>query len=50
MLRKTGFAGMVILAVILSGCGTIQEASPTPDLMTDYVQIVSITGEVVPER
>ncbi len=48
--RKIGLGGMVVLAMILSGCGAIQEASPTPDLVTDYVPIVSITGEVVPAR
>jgi HlyD family secretion protein len=39
---------MVILAVILSGCGGNAEETPTPALEQDFVPVVSVTGEVMP--
>jgi HlyD family secretion protein len=47
MMKKAVLVGLVVLAVILSGCGPATE-TPTPDLGADYVPVVAVTGEVVP--
>jgi HlyD family secretion protein len=48
MTKKTMIAGLIVLAVLLAGCGPGAEATPTVDWSADYVPVVSVTGEVVP--
>jgi len=48
MTKKTIIAGLVVLAVILSGCGASAEETATPEVETAFVPVVSVTGEVVP--
>lgn len=48
MMKKSSLAGLVVLAVILSGCGASAEETPTPEMEADFVPVVSVTGEVVP--
>jgi len=48
MTRKALTAGLVLLAVVLSGCGAGVEETATPEAAEDYVPVVSVTGEVVP--
>jgi HlyD family secretion protein len=48
MMKKILIAGLVVLAVILSGCGTEAEETATPEVTADFVPVVSVTGEVVP--
>jgi HlyD family secretion protein len=49
MTKKALTAGLVLLAVVLSGCGAGVEETATPEAAEDYVPVVSVTGEVVPE-
>jgi multidrug efflux pump subunit AcrA (membrane-fusion protein) len=46
--KKTIFTGMVLLALLLSGCTGDAEETPTPEAETDFTPVVSVTGEVVP--
>lgn len=48
MMKRMIVAGLVVSALLLSGCGGGAEETPTPDLAADYVPVVSVTGEVVP--
>ncbi|MBN1810645.1 MAG: efflux RND transporter periplasmic adaptor subunit [Anaerolineae bacterium] len=48
MMKKTMIAGLVMLAVLLAGCGPGAEVTPTVDWSADYMPVVSVTGEVVP--
>jgi multidrug efflux pump subunit AcrA (membrane-fusion protein) len=50
MARKTVLIGLVVLAVIVSGCAGGGGATPTPAAQEPYIPIVSVTGELVPER
>jgi multidrug efflux pump subunit AcrA (membrane-fusion protein) len=47
-MKRIIVVGLVLLAVLLSGCGAGTEETPTPEVAMDYVPIVSVTGEVVP--
>ena len=47
-MKKTILAGLVVLAVVLSGCGGSAEETATPEVEMDFVPVVSVTGEVVP--
>ena len=47
-MKRTIFAGLVVLAVLVSGCGGSTEETPTPEVEVEYVPVVSPTGEVVP--
>ena len=48
MTKKLIGLGLVALAVALSGCAQAPEEVATPEFDTDYVPVVSVTGEVVP--
>lgn len=41
--------GLVILTVVLSGCGGSTEETATPEVEMEYVPVVAVTGEVAPE-
>jgi multidrug efflux pump subunit AcrA (membrane-fusion protein) len=47
-MKRIIVAGLVLLTMLLSGCGAGTEETPTPEVAMDYVPIVSVTGEVVP--
>ncbi len=47
-MKKTIITGLVMLAVILSGCGGSAEETPTPEIEMEFAPVVSVTGEVVP--
>ena len=47
-MKKAIVVGMVVLAVVLSGCGGSTEETATPEVEADFVPVVSVTGEVVP--
>jgi HlyD family secretion protein len=49
MMKKIVAIGLVVSAVILSGCEMSAEETPTPEVESSYAPIVSITGEVVPD-
>jgi multidrug resistance efflux pump len=48
MTKKAMIAELIVLAVLLGGCGPGAEVTPTVDWSVDYVPVVSVTGEVVP--
>lgn len=48
-MKRTTLAGLVVLAVALSGCGGGTEETATPELELEFVPVVSVSGEVVPE-
>ena len=48
MTKKAVMAGLVALAIILSGCGGSTEETATPEVEVDFVPVVSVTGEVIP--
>ena len=47
-MKKTVLAGLMVLAVVLSGCGRSAEETPTPEVEMEFMPVVSVTGEVVP--
>jgi len=47
-MKKSVVAGLMVLAVLLSGCGGSAEETPTPEVEMEFVPVVSVTGEVVP--
>jgi multidrug efflux pump subunit AcrA (membrane-fusion protein) len=47
-MKKSIVAGLVVLAVLLSGCGGSAEETATPEVEMEFVPVVSVTGEVVP--
>ncbi|MCP4538648.1 MAG: HlyD family efflux transporter periplasmic adaptor subunit [Chloroflexi bacterium] len=47
-MKRVMVIGLLILAMILSGCGESVEETPTPEVEVEYVPVVSPTGEVVP--
>ncbi len=47
-MKKTIAAGLVVLALLLSGCGGDAEETATPEVEMEFVPVVSVTGEVVP--
>jgi HlyD family secretion protein len=47
-MKKSIVAGLVVLSVLLSGCGGSAEETPTPEVEMEFVPVVSVTGEVVP--
>jgi HlyD family secretion protein len=47
-MKKNILVGLVVLAVLISGCGGSTEETPTPEVEMEYVPVVSPTGEVVP--
>ncbi|MEA3341376.1 MAG: biotin/lipoyl-binding protein [Chloroflexota bacterium] len=47
-MTKIIITGLVVLAVILSGCGGGAEETPTPEMATDFTPVVSVTGEAAP--
>ncbi len=40
--------GLLVLAVVLSGCGESTEETPTPEIEMEFAPVVSVTGEVAP--
>ncbi|MDY6875099.1 MAG: HlyD family efflux transporter periplasmic adaptor subunit [Chloroflexota bacterium] len=48
MMKKGIVTGLVVLAVILSGCGESAEETATPEVEMEFVPVVSVTGEVIP--
>ena len=49
-MKRTAFAGLVALAVLLSGCGGSTEEMATPEVEMDFTPVVSVTGEVAPAK
>jgi multidrug resistance efflux pump len=49
-MRKNQVAGIAILALFLSACGSSTEPTPTPLPGPVFGSLVSVTGEVVPAR
>lgn len=47
-MKKTTIAGLVVLAVILSGCGKGAKETATPEVEIEFAPVISATGEVVP--
>jgi HlyD family secretion protein len=48
-MRKVSLVIIVsVLTLLFSGCGGMQEETPTPGIEEEYVPVVSVTGEVVP--
>ncbi|MEE9617644.1 MAG: biotin/lipoyl-binding protein, partial [Anaerolineae bacterium] len=47
-MKKTILAGLMVLALILSGCGAGADETPTPEVEMEFVPVVSVTGEVMP--
>ncbi len=47
-MKRILVTGLVMLALLLSGCAGQTEETPTPAVEEDFVPVVSITGEVVP--
>ncbi len=48
MMKKIFVMGLVVMTVILSGCGGSVEETPTPEVEMEFAPIVSVTGEVTP--
>jgi len=48
-MKRIIFAGLSVLAVVLSGCGGAMEETPTPEMEIDFAPVVSISGEVTPQ-
>ncbi len=46
-MKKTLFAGLIVLTVLLSGCGGSTQATPTPEAV-DITPVLSVTGKIVP--
>jgi multidrug efflux pump subunit AcrA (membrane-fusion protein) len=49
-MRKAVLIGLLALAILAAGCGADKGATPTPAAQSSYIPIVSVTGELVPER
>jgi len=47
MMKRSLVAGLVVLSVVLVGCGGGTPA-PTPETESDYTPVVSVTGEMAP--
>ncbi len=47
-MKKTIAAGLVVLILLLSGCGGDAGETATPEVEMEFVPVVSVTGEVVP--
>ena len=47
-MKKTVVVGLVVLAVVLSGCGGGTEETATPEVEMVFTPVVSVTGEVAP--
>ncbi len=47
-MRRNVLVGLLVLTLLLSGCGESAEETPTPEVEVEYVPVVSPTGEVVP--
>jgi multidrug efflux pump subunit AcrA (membrane-fusion protein) len=47
-MRKSMTIGLIVLLVLLTGCQGGEEESAAPETSSDYVPMVSVTGEVVP--
>ena len=48
MKKKAVLVGLVVLVLLLSGCGGSAEETATPEVEMEFVPVVSVTGEVVP--
>lgn len=48
MNTKIAIAGILILTLVLAGCADKAEPTATPVVKSKFVQVVSVTGEVVP--
>jgi HlyD family secretion protein len=49
-MKRIFAAGWLVLVLLTSGCGASKEPEATPEVRGDYVPVVSVTGEIVPER
>ncbi|HEY71905.1 MAG: hypothetical protein B6I35_06340 [Anaerolineaceae bacterium 4572_32.2] len=47
-MKKNILVGLLVLVVVLSGCGGSVEETVTPEVEIEYVPVVSPTGEVMP--
>jgi HlyD family secretion protein len=50
MTKKVIIAGLMVLVMVLSGCGAGAEETATPEVELDSSSVVSVTGEVVPAK
>ena len=48
MTKKATTLTLIALALLLAGCQAGKDATPTPIVPSDYVPVVSVTGELVP--
>ena len=48
-MKKIIVVGLLVLAVLLSGCGKGAQPTATPGVQAEYVPVVSVTGELVPD-
>ena len=49
-MKRVIMATMVLLALVLAGCGTRAEPTAAPRAQDDFSPVVSVTGELVPAR
>jgi multidrug efflux pump subunit AcrA (membrane-fusion protein) len=49
-MKQAILIGLLVLATVVSGCQQADEPVATPDTIEQYVSVVSVTGELVPER
>jgi multidrug efflux pump subunit AcrA (membrane-fusion protein) len=50
MKRKAFATGIVLLVLALASCQVGKQPTPTPGVSADYVPVVSVTGELVPQK
>jgi len=50
MIKKTATLALVALVFLFAGCQGAKEATPTPIVPSGYVPVVSVTGELVPQK
>jgi HlyD family secretion protein len=48
MTKNTMITGLLVLALVLTGCAGKAEPTATPVAKSEFAQVVSVTGEVIP--
>ena len=46
MKRRIVVVGMVILLLVLAGCGLTREPTPTPDVEQEYAQVIQLAKKL----